>query len=68
MTRRTRREKRRRSWKLLERSTQLAKLLDEFTVAEAREKLREETAVEVAREQERQKAEAERLNEDVSLR
>ncbi len=52
----------------LRRSTQLAKLLDEFTVAEAREKLREETAVEVAREQERQKAEAERLNEDVSLR
>lgn len=52
----------------LRRSTQLAKLLDEFTVAEAREKLREATAVEVAREQERQKAEAERLNEDVSLR
>lgn len=52
----------------LRKGTQLAKLLDEYTVAEAREKLREATAVEVAREAERQKAEAERLNEDVNLR
>ena len=52
----------------MRRETALKKLLDEFTVAEARERLREATAVEVAREAERQAAEAERLNEDIAMR